>query len=835
MVKKMIVDPKEMRRPGKISLGEIPINQYTRTLKDELKAKTLIPADALRIWRDMCVIREFEAMLHEIKTTGKYREISYDHKGPAHLSIGQEAAAVGEAFLLGPEVHIYGSHRSHGEIIAKGLSAIEKMPEEDLRRIMEEYLRGDTLRVVTSDAAGGVNYGSGPEGTRDLAVDFLIYGLLAEIFGRAAGVNRGLGGSMHAFFPPFGIYPNNAIVGGSGDIAVGAALCMRVLGRPGFAIANIGDASMGCGPVWEGLNFATMGQFWTLWEPEYRGGLPIIFAFMNNFYGMGGQTRGETMGFERLACIGAGINPHNLHAETVDGNNPLAVVDAFRRKIGILRRGDGPILLDIQTYRQSGHSPSDASSYRVRDEIQLWREIDPLVEYAGQLKEASVATDEDLARIRQDVERRIRRACTLAASLEISPRLGAGGDPDAVAPFMFSNIDEDTLPGVPPDAVLRPMEENSRVMAITKKKRSGIDPEAGKRLGEGQAVSLRDALFETIAYHMYNDSRLVAYGEENRDWDGAFAVYRGMTESFPYHRLFNAPISEGAIIGTAVGFALEGGRALVELMYADFMGRAGDELFNQLSKWQSMSAGILHMPVVVRVSVGSKYGAQHSQDWGALVAHIPGLKVVFPATPRDAKGLMTSALRGSDPVIFFESQRIYGVTEWFAPDGVPVEQYAIPIGLPEVKRSGRDLTILTIGATLYRALEAADRLERQYGLSAELVDARSLVPFDYEPVLESVRRTGRILLTADACERGSHLNTLAAAIQELAFDDLDAPVAVLGARNWITPAAEMENLFFPTVDSILNAINDRLVPLSGRPPSPHFSREEMLRRHRMGI
>ena len=148
-------------------------------------------------------------------------------------------------------------------------------------------------------------------------------------------------------------------------------------------------------------------------------------------------------------------------------------------------------------------------------------------------------------------------------------------------------------------------------------------------------------------------------------------MYQGLTESLPYHRLFNTPISEGAIVGTAVGFALEGGRAIPELMYCDFLGRAGDEVFNQLAKWQAMSGGYCRMPVVLRVSVGNKYGAQHSQDWTALAAHIPGLKVAFPATPHDAKGLMATALRGNDPVVFFESQRLYNQTEIFWPDGVP--------------------------------------------------------------------------------------------------------------------------------------------------------------------
>ncbi len=160
-----------------------------------------------------------------------------------------------------------------------------------------------------------------------------------------------------------------------------------------------------------------------------------------------------------------------------------------------------------------------------------------------------------------------------------------------------------------------------------------------------------------MIHRFYEDPTMAAFGEENRDWGGAFGVYRGLTEALPYHRLFNTPISEGAIVGAGVGYALSGGRAVAELMYCDFMGRAGDEIFNQMSKWQAMSAGVLKMPLVLRVSVGSKYGAQHSQDWTSIVAHIPGLKVMFPATPYDAKGMLNLALHGTDPVVFFESQR----------------------------------------------------------------------------------------------------------------------------------------------------------------------------------
>ena len=821
MVKRLVIAPQEARRSETIDLGTIPVNLYDKTLAEELADGRLTAEDARRIYRDMLLIREFEQMLSELKRVRGYKGIAYNHQGPAHLSIGQEAAAVGEAFLLGVETHIYGSHRSHGEVIAKGLSAIQRLGEAELQRIMSEYLGGSILRVLERQA---------PANVQALAIEYLLYGLLAEIFGRATGFNRGLGGSMHAFFPPFGIYPNNAIVGGSADIATGAALYKRTQRLPGIAVANIGDASLGCGPVWEALHFATMGQFWTLWEPEYRGGLPVLFAVMDNFYGMGGQPRGETMGFHRLATLAAGLNRWNLHAETVDGNNPLSVIDAFRRKLPLLAAGEGPVLLDILTYRQSGHSPSDAGSYRTREELQQWQAVDPLEEFRGQLLAAGAAAESDLGTLAESASATVEKVCRLAVDLSISPRVSG----EAIAHVMFSQRVEDRLPGVSPQAILKPLEANSRVQAIAKKSRGGVDPVTGEKLSETKAVSFRDALFEAIIHHAYHDHRLVLYGEENRDWDGAFAVYRGLTESLPYHRLFNTPISEGAIVGTAVGYAIEGGRALVELMYCDFMGRAGDEIFNQLAKWQAMSAGILQMPVVLRVSVGSKYGAQHSQDWSAMTAHVPGLKAVFPATPYDAKGLMASALSGSDPVIFFESQRLYGITEWFQKE-VPAGYYTIPIGLPEVKRPGTDLTILSLGSTLYRAIEAAQRLQTGFDVSAEIVDARSLVPFDYGPVIESVRKTGRILVTSDACERGSFSQALAANVQALAFDALDAPVTVVGARNWVTPAAEMEELFFPQPGWLLDAIHTSLLPLPGYRPQTDRSVEARLREQRLGI
>ena len=333
----------------------------------------------------------------------------------------------------------------------------------------------------------------------------------------------------------------------------------------------------------------------------------------------------------------------------------------------------------------------------------------------------------------------------------------------------------------------------------------------------------------------YVDPTLVAFGEENRDWGGAFAVYRGLTESLPYHRLFNTSISEGAIVGAAVGYGLCGGRVIAELMYCDFLGRAGDEVFNQLSKWQAMSAGLLKLPVIIRISIGSKYGAQHSQDWSSIVAHIPGLKVVYPATPYDAKGLMNSALMGTDPVIFFESQKIYDVGEMFHSEGVPENYYEIPIGEPDVKKIGKDITILSVGTMLYTALDASKILEEKYNISCEIIDARSLVPFNYEKVIESVKKTGKIVLTSDACDRGSHLKNIAQTISELAFDYLDAPPVVVGARNWITPAYEFEKYFFPQKEWIIDAINEKILPLNGHVSQNNFTSNEQLRLNKFGI
>ena len=825
MPKSQFVDPKKAFTPGFIHFEDIPVCQYSLSLEEEKKLYS--KEDFLRIYHDMRTIHEFETMLNEIKVKSEYNCVKYNNPGPAHLSIGQEASAVGEAYCLEINDLTFGSHRSHGEILAKGLSSINKLEDGELYDIMKEFLDGTVLSVVEKHMK---NDGS----VKELAKNFLLYGALAEIFARTTGFNRGLGGSMHAFFIPFGIMPNNAIVGGGAPIALGAALYKRSNHKKGIVVANCGDGALGRGPVLESLNFASMDQITKLWDDGHGTGMPILFNIFDNHYGMGGQTRGETMGFDMAARLGAGFNPEQMHAERVNGYDPLAVIDAVKRKKEILVAGHGPALLDVVTYRVSGHSPSDSSTYRTQEEIEAWKAADPVAAFRRKLTAGGIADESEFEALDEMIVSRMTEIIKLATDDSISPRMDLNRDPDAIASIMFSNQKVHSMDPSRKAEMLKPHDENDRVKEMAGKIRTARDSE-GNPVPKMKVYNIRDGLCEPIIEKFYDDPTLIAYGEDNRDWGGAFGVYKKITDSIPYHRFFNAPISESAIVGSAVGYAMCGGRAIVELMYADFIGCAGDEIFNQMAKWQAMSAGILKMPIILRVSVGSKYGAQHSQDWTALTAHIPGLKVVFPATPYDAKGLMCSALEGTDPVIFFESQRIYDKGEEFHPEGVPKGYYEVTLGDPDVKREGRDVTILTIGAVLYRALEAADTLKEKYGIEAEVIDARSIVPFNYKKVVESVKKTGRIIIVGDACERGSVMKDMAANIAEFAFDYLDAPPVALGSRNWITPAHELETSFFPYPDAIIDCIHEKLLPIPGYVPTHNFSDVEKMDRLEKGV
>ena len=817
MPKSQLIDPSKVRKKTEIPFCPILCNQYEKTFAEEQRQYT--KEELLGIYRDMVYIRQIETMLLHIKENGCHHTTRYHYPGPSHLCIGQEAAVVGQAFCLSPEDMIFGSHRNHGDVLAKGLSAIRKIDEQTLCRIMEEFDGGNLLRVIETHFPA--------DQIQETARRFLAYGLTSEIFGKGTGFNKGLGGSMHVFFPAFGSYPNNAIVGGSATIGAGAALYKKINKKDGIVAVNIGDGALGRGPVWEAMIFSAMEQYTALWDEEFHGGLPVLFTVFNNFYGMGGQTSGETMPPQITVKAGAAIGAEQMHAEQVDGYNPLAVIDAVQRKKEQIIQKKGPALLDILTYRTTGHSASDAGSYRTEEEIERWRQADSIVSFGNRLKENHIAGAAELEEINRQSAELADKVCALAADDNISPRIFTGAASKKIETLLFSNEKHRAFETRP--ETLLPYKTDPRSKQLEKKQRKavqGISPE--------HSVTIRDALFEAIRDKYYSDPTFISYSEELRDWGGTNGVYEGLTEAIPYHRLFNSPISESAIVGSAVGYAISGGSVCAEIMFGDFIGCAADEIFNQMAKWQEMSGGLLRMPLVLRVSVGFKYGAQHSQDWTALTTHIPGLKVVFPATPYDAKGLMNKALAGNDPVVFFESQRLYSQNEYFEKTGVPEDYYEIPFGEPAVRKEGNDVTILSLGSTLYEALDAVNELEK-HGVSAELIDARSLVPFNYDAVIRSVKKTGKILLVSHAAERNSFLKEMAANITEFAFGSLRKPPVVIGTRNWVTPGHELEEEFFPNASWILDAVHERLCEIPGYTPARDFTLEEKLRRCKKGV
>lgn len=498
MPKTIVVDPLQMQVSGSLEFAEIPIHAYAADFVDELSTRG---ANSLRnVLRHMMVIREFESMLAAFKAKGEYAGIKYLYKGPAHLSIGQEAAAIGAALAYRAEDHIYGSHRSHGEFIAKGLAAIDQLELSDLDAIMEAE-QGGALRDTVADLGDG----------KDRAEAFLLFGFLSEIFMRSNGFNGGMGGSMHAFFPPFGAYPNNAIVGASAGIATGAALWKKRSGAGSICVAHAGDGSTGCGPVWEAMNFAGMAQFDRLWED--KGGLPILFFFTNNFYAMGGQTIGETMGWDRLSRIGAAVNVSSAHAETVDGTNPLAVADAVARKRALLLEGKGPALLDVECYRYSGHSTTDVNAYRSRDEMKAWEAHDPIALFAAQLIEAGAMDEVDVEAMRLDVAKLIEAVTRLAVDPQTATPVDVGARPTLIGEKMFS--DEVIALGAALDV---DPAKSSAHRQISRKARFGIGEDGP--LSPLRAITVRDGLYEAILHHMSHDAQLVAYGEECREWGG---------------------------------------------------------------------------------------------------------------------------------------------------------------------------------------------------------------------------------------------------------------------------------------------------------------------------
>jgi 2-oxoisovalerate dehydrogenase E1 component len=743
--------------PFEIDCGRIKAYRYQGSLRTELQEGRIDSRTAVDLLEDMMIVREMEEMIVKLRS-GAYEPIrDFNYRGPTHVSVGQEGCSVGACSALALQDYITSTHRGHGDSVARGCVSLRQMSLERLRS-----------RVPDSHA-------SSREQLLEEALTDHIYRTIAELFGKEEGYCRGRGGSMHIADFTIGHLGANAIVGGNVPIATGAAVGLRYLRNGSVVCCFAGDGAYSNGVVLESLNFAAQGQFVNEISEDGLFGVPIVFLVVNNHYGMTHRTDNEVTGISHLARRAAGFADNNMNAEVVNGMNVLAVRDAVWRAGQGCREGKGPYFLEVNTYRYYGHSLSDPRhEYRTRDEESAWRQVDPVEAHKQELLQCGLLSADDIVQLETRV--RERNACAAVKAAQ-----AADPDPADVITYMYT------------DKAAGPVPQQFAGVEVR-------EPLVIKRSDGG--LTYRDAIKEALYEEMKRDARVIFYGEDVADYGGAFKATKGLLEAFGRARVFNTPISEAAICGTAVGAAMIGLRPVVELMYMDFALMASDQISNQAAKWHYMSGAHIEVPLVIRASVGGGkgYGGQHSQTLESVFAHIPGLYVVYPATPYDAKGLLKASIRDNNPVLFVESQLLYGVK-----GDVPEEDYTIPLGSAEVKREGKDITLVAWGPAVQDSLTAAAQLEAQ-GVTAEVVDLRCLIPLDMETVLGSVRKTGRCIVSSQSVHVGSFTGEIASTIQEQVFDYLDAPVVRVGAKNGIAPQSHiLEAVFLPTVEDILAA------------------------------
>ena len=570
--------------------------------------------------------------------------------------------------------------------------------------------------------------------------------MMAELMGRVDGYCRGLGGSMHIAALDLNILGCNGIVAAGLPIGTGAALAARIRKTDRVVIAFFGDGASNQGVVHESLNLAAV------WK------LPIIFLCENNQYALSTSSK-RTVAGDSIAGRAAA---YAIPGVRVDGNDLGAVYDAVKTAVARARAGEGPTLVEAMTYRWGGHSMrANLPDYRTKDEEREWMERDPIARLKPELERAGT-TLMRLKELEEAVEVELDRAVSFAKA-----------SPEPTVDVMESSVYAPHAPATEPAD------------------RSG--PER----------TMAEALNEAMHGEMTRDERVFVMGEDVSLIGGIFGVTRGLREKFGEERVRDTPISEAGFLGAGVGAAIAGLRPIVEIQIWDFIAVTMDQVVNQAAKFRYMLGGGPTVPLVIRGPQGGgiRLAAQHSQSLEAWFAHVPGLVVVAPSTPYDAKGLLTSAIRDDNPVIFLEHKALYAVK-----GPVPAEPYAIPLGKADVKREGGDVTVIATQAMVARALASAAELEKD-GISVEVIDPRTLVPLDEGTLLASVRKTHRLVIAHEAVKRGGFGAELAALVVEKALDDLDAPIVRVGARAVPMPYNDaLERATIPSQADITAAI-----------------------------
>jgi len=597
--------------------------------------------------------------------------------------------------------------------------------------------------------------------------------VMAELFGKADGICGGRGGTMHLYDRKVGLFGTNGIVGAGLGHAAGVGIGARLMGSDAIGVAFFGDGATNHGAFHESLNFAAVQR------------APAVFVCENNLYATATSLDSITLNPEIAQRAAA----YGMRGVAVDGNDVFAVWSAMEEATALARSGKGPTLIEAKTYRTVGHHEGDSvlGTYRSQEELDAWLRRDPIETFREKLIcDYGVADAETLARIETRIDQVIERALAFA-------RTSPEPDPATVSRHVHAQ------PINPPEA-LRPHK-------------------AGATKTQGWLEAVRDG----VAEEMRANPTIQYFGEGTGERGGSFAHTKNLFQEFGAHRMVDTPISEQGFTAAAIGASAIGARTVADLMFADFCFEAAGQIILQAAKLRYMSNGDMTAPVVIRVGAGAlrSAGPHHSGSYHPVFAHMPGLVVCLPSTPADAKGLMKTALRAGDPVLMLEPKAL------FASKGeVPVGEHYVPFGIARIVRSGKDITIVATGQLVAEAEKAAAALALE-GIEAEIIDPRTIMPFDIDTVVESVQRTHRLLIVDEAwamCGLGAEI---AQSINELAFDALDAPPARLHTSPCSHPfAPALERAMLVHSDKIVQAVRSVIAGIAPVPDHWRGQRRE---------
>ena len=608
----------------------------------------------------------------------------------------------------------------------------------------EAIAAGACLHLTKGDYIGSYHRGHGHCIAKGARVDRM----MAELMGRSTGYCGGLGGSMHIADLSLNILGANGIVGATMPLGTGAALAAKLQGSGSIAVAFFGDGAANQGIFHESLNLASV------WK------LPMVFICENNQYALN-TAFANTTAVEQIAQR---ASSYGIPGRTIDGNDAVEVLTVVSEAIERARAGEGPSLIEAMTWRWGPHSMrANLREPRSDEAMQAWRARDPIVLMDRRMEQEDISVREQATTIRRVVKQELDDAIAFAES---SPE----PDIDILQKAVYA----------PRVEITEPANDATRQLTYTQ------------------------ALNEALMQEMTRDPSFFVMGEDVAETGGIFQVTKGLVETFGHERVRDTPISEATFCGAGVGAAIAGMRPVVEVQIFDFVTLMMDMIVNQAAKFRFMNGGTRGVPIVIRGPQGGgiRLAAQHSQSLEAWFIHTPGLVVVAPSTPFDAKGLLISAIREDNPVIFLEHKMLYlGQT-----GPVPERSYAIPLGRADIKRTGSDVTIVATQAMVARALSAAVQLERQ-GISAEVIDPRTLRPLDEDIILSSVKKTNRLIVVHEACTTGGFGAELSALVTEKAFDWLDAPVVRVGALDVPMPFNDrLETFVIPSQERIIEAV-----------------------------